>query len=149
MKRLFVTTVVIMTIGGFVCGIFYYLRNCREGRAARSVANAYARTNGLSTNVSMRNGHVAWDARGEFRRCCFVFEPRDDTIPNAILVRYTYQCPLNAFEVGQVPKASSYECNENVKLRDAEFRSAETTLIESRSNDRFFIKAAHVNKVVD
>lgn len=122
MRKYFIAGLVFAVVAlTFLGGIFYWIGSSPEEHAARLVAQNYARAKSLTTDLSCKNGGFAWQPRGEYRTCCFVFEIRDRTQPYAILVRYTDTCPTNTFEVGLLTRANRYRCGANTEIRDAEY----------------------------
>jgi hypothetical protein len=120
-KILLLTLAIGATVAAFVGGGFLWGRRSTEYHAAHIVANTYASKKDLSADLTCWNMHIAWDVRGKYKLCCFVFEPRDRTQPSVILVRYTATCPLNTFEVGMLTRADRYQCESNTEIHDTEY----------------------------
>lgn len=105
-------------------GIFYYIFQSEEYRAAKYVAIAYLKDQQVGTNLAFRSGGFRWTQRGDYRLCRFAFEIKNRTIRSILIVRYTQTCPLNKFEVGWLDSALPVSSNETAKLIDPEYRIA-------------------------
>jgi protein O-mannosyl-transferase len=98
----------------------FWMQSSSEQHAARAVAEGYARAKGLDADLLWKNGGLSSQLRGKYRPCFFVFEPRNDRQPVAILVRYDATCPTDTFEVGVVNRADSSHVTPDTRIANAE-----------------------------
>jgi hypothetical protein len=98
----------------------FWMQSSSEQHAARAVAEGYARAKGLNPDLLWKNGGISSQVRGKYRPCFFVFEPRNDRQPVAILVRYDATCATDTFEVGVVNRADSSHVTPDTAIANAE-----------------------------
>jgi protein O-mannosyl-transferase len=97
-----------------------WMQSSSEQHAARAVAEGYARAKGLDADLLWKNGGLSSQLRGKYRPCFFVFEPRNDRQPVAILVRYDTTCATDTFEVGVVNRTDSSHVTPDTTIANAE-----------------------------
>jgi protein O-mannosyl-transferase len=97
-----------------------WMQSSPEQHAARAVAVGYARSKGLDTDLLWKNGGLSSQLRGKYKPCFFVFEPRNDRQPVAILIRYDATCATDTFEVGVVNRTDSSHVTPDTTIANAE-----------------------------
>jgi protein O-mannosyl-transferase len=98
----------------------FWMQSSSEQHAARAVAEGYARAKGLDPDLLWKNGGLSSQIRGKYKPCFFVFEPRNDRQPVAILVRYDATCATDTFEVGVVNRTDASHVTPDTTIANAE-----------------------------
>jgi hypothetical protein len=98
----------------------FWMQSSSEQHAARAVAEGYARAKGIAPDLLWKNGGLSSQLRGKYRPCFFVFEPRNNPQPVAILVRYDATCATDTFEVGTVNRTDSSHVTPDVTIENPE-----------------------------